>query len=53
MIRNFRLVKINYEYFAPLSSPKPKHQLIKRQIDIVKINDGKYGVVNLNNMISV
>ena len=47
----FKIGKI--EYFAPLSSPKPKHKLIKKQIDIVKINGGKYGVVNLNNMIPV
>ena len=42
-----------YEYFAPLSSPKLKHKLLKNTIDLIKINDGLYGVVNLNNMIPV
>lgn len=41
------------EYFAPLSSPKPKHMLLKNTLDLIKINSGKYGVVNLNNMIPV
>lgn len=41
------------EYFAPLSSPKDKHKLLKNMIDLLKINDGIYGVVNFNNMIPV
>lgn len=41
------------EYFAPLSSPKDKHKSLKNTIDIIKISDGKYGIVNLNNMIPV
>ena len=41
------------EYFAPLSSPKPKHELLKNTIDLIKINDGKLGVINFNNMIPV
>lgn len=41
-----------FNYFAPLSSPKPKHLLMNnKMIDIFKIDDGKLGVVNLNNMI--
>ena len=43
----------NCEYFAPLSSPKEKHKLLKNTIDLLKINDGVYGVVNFNNMIPV
>ena len=43
----------NCEYFAPLSSPKDKHKLLKNTIDLLKINDGIYGVVNFNNMIPV
>ena len=39
--------------FAPLSSPKPKHKLLKNTIDLIKIKNGDYGVVNLNNMIPV
>lgn len=42
----------NFNYFAPLSSPKPKHVIMSNNvIDIFKINDGKFGVINLNNMI--
>lgn len=43
----------DFEYFAPLSSPKPKHQNLKNTIDIIKINNGIYGVINFNNMIPV
>ena len=43
----------NMEYFAPLSSPKPKHKLLTNTLDLIKIDDGKYGVVNFNNMIPV
>lgn len=42
-----------YEYFAPLSSPKTKHLNMKNNIDIVKIDVGWLGVVNFNNMIPV
>lgn len=41
------------EYFAPLSSPKEKHLSMKTQIDFIKIDGGKLGVVNINNMIPV
>ena len=41
------------EYFAPLSSPKLKHMHMKNNLDIVKIDGGRYGVVNFNNMIPV
>lgn len=42
----------NYNYFAPLASPKPKHKDINsKAIDIYKIKDGELGVVNINNMI--
>ena len=41
------------EYFAPLSSPKPKHIQIKNNLDFYKINNGIFGVVNFNNMIPV
>lgn len=40
-------------YFAPLSSPKKKHLKMKNIIDFYKIDDGKLGVVNFNNMIHV
>lgn len=42
----------NMLYFAPLSSPKKKHlKMNKNMIDIWKIEDGKLGIVNFNNMI--
>lgn len=41
------------EYFAPLSSPKPKHMQMKNNLDFYKINNGIFGVVNFNNMIPV
>lgn len=41
-----------YNYFAPLSSPKPKHlSMNEKAIDIFKIDHGKLGIVNINNMI--
>ena len=43
----------NIEYFAPLSSPKAKHLTMKNRIDFIKIDNGKLGVVNFNNMIPV
>jgi len=48
------LLKIqNMSYYAPLSSPKPKHLTMKNQVDLLKIEGGKYGVINLNNMIPI
>lgn len=42
------------KYYAPMSSPKPKHLTINSSAaDIYKIDDGNLGVVNLNNMIPV
>ncbi len=41
------------EYFAPLSSPKSKHSKIKNTLDIFRIDGGKMGVINYNNMIPV
>ena len=42
----------NQTYFAPLSSPKPKHLTMnKNALNIFKINDGELGIVNINNMI--
>ena len=41
-----------HNYFAPLSSPKPKHlKMSSKAVDIFKINNGKLGIVNINNMI--
>jgi len=41
------------EYYAPLSSPKEKHKRLKDTIDLIKIENGDFGVINLNNMIPV
>ena len=38
-------------YYAPLTSPKPKHKQMKNQIDFLKINNGDWGAINFNNMI--
>ncbi len=43
----------NFMYFAPLSSPKAKHLNMKAKIDFLKIDNGKLGVVNFNNMLPV
>lgn len=46
------LFKVNdVEYFAPLSSPKKKHLIMEDKIDFLKINQGKLGAINFNNMI--
>lgn len=41
----------NYQYFAPLSSPKKKHKNMKNTLDFFKIKNGELGAVNFNNMI--
>ena len=40
-------------YFAPLSSPKPKHLKLKSKLDFFKIDNGKLGAINFNNMLPV
>lgn len=46
------LFKVNeIEYFAPLSSPKKKHLTMNDGVDFIKIDKGKLGAVNFNNMI--
>lgn len=49
------LLEINEKkYYAPLSSPKSKHKSISdKALDIFKIDGGRLGVINLNNMIPV
>ncbi len=39
------------DYFAPLSSFKPKHKTMKEMLDFIKIKN--YAVINLNNMFPV
>ena len=60
---NFRLrpyvgvvMKLSHcNYFAPLSSPKPKHEYMKDRLDFIRLeHKGQLkGVINLNNMIPV
>ncbi|WP_242860892.1 type III toxin-antitoxin system ToxN/AbiQ family toxin, partial [Defluviitalea phaphyphila] len=46
--------KINsMNYYAPLTSPKPKHLKMKNQDDFLKIDSGRLGAINLNNMIPI
>lgn len=41
-----------FNYFAQLSSPKPKHlKMSDKAMDIFKIDNGNLGIVNINNMI--
>lgn len=40
-----------FDYFAPLSSFKDKHRLMKDGLDFIKVRD--YAVINLNNMFPV
>ena len=48
------IIKINENsYFAPLSSPKPKHLNLKKSVDFFAIDNGNLGGINLNNMIPV
>lgn len=42
-----------FYYYAPLSSPKPKHLHMKNQMDFLKIKNGEWGAINLNNMMPV
>lgn len=42
-----------FQYYAPLTSPKPKHLYMKNQMDFLKIKDGEWGAINFNNMIPV
>ena len=42
-----------YSYFAPLTSPKPKHLKLKNSMDFLKIDGGVLGAINFNNMIPV
>lgn len=47
------LVVDNYQYFVPMESPKPNHIKIKAGKHIMKIDDGRLGLLGFNNMIPV
>ena len=40
-------------YFAPFTSPKQKHLEMKNTIDFLKIDGGKLGAINFNNMMPI
>lgn len=42
-----------FDYFVPLEHPRPAHLKIKDNIHILKIQDGRYGLIAFNNMIPV
>lgn len=42
-----------HKYIIPLASPKNKHLKMSDTLDFIRINDGIYGAMNLNNMIPV
>ena len=47
------LIVGNYRYFVPMESPKPNHENIKSGIHIMKLDDGRLGLLGFNNMIPV
>ena len=48
------LFKVNdLMYFAPLSSPKTNHIKMKSKLDFFKLDNGKLGAINFNNMLPV
>lgn len=42
-----------YHYFVPMESPKPNHANIKSGKHIMKLDEGRYGLLGFNNMIPV
>lgn len=42
-----------YRYFVPMESPKPNHVNIKPGKHIIKLDNGRYGLLGFNNMIPV
>ena len=42
-----------HQFVIPISSPKPKHIKMQNTIDFHKINGGKYGAINFNNMFPI
>ncbi len=43
----------NFQYFAPLESPKPNHKNMKNGKHFIRIENGSYGIIGFNNMIPV
>ena len=45
--------KCEFNYFVPLEHPRLSHQKLRDNIFILKIHNGKYGILGFNNMIPV
>lgn len=43
----------NYRYFVPMESPKPNHANIKSGKHILKLDNGRLGLLGFNNMIPI
>lgn len=44
---------LGMDYVLPLTSPKPKHQRMRSSLDFHRLDSGKLGAVNINDMIPV
>ena len=42
-----------FKYFVPMESPKPNHANIKAGKHIIKLDNGRYGILGFNNMVPV
>ena len=42
-----------HKYYAPFTSPKKKHKSMKNNLDFKKIDNGRLGAINFNNMLPV
>lgn len=42
-----------YDYYVPLESPKPNHANIKAGGPVLKLDEGKLGIMGFNNMIPI
>lgn len=43
----------SYRYFVPMESPKPNHEKIKSGRHLMKLDNGKLGLLGFNNMVPV
>lgn len=43
----------NFDYFVPLESPKPNHANLKSNGPVLKLDEGRLGIMGFNNMIPV
>ncbi len=48
------VIKIGeHDYYAPLESPKQNHKNLKRNVHIMKIDGGNYGLIAFSNMLPI